>query len=61
MAADDNMMRIGKRCYVSNLAWRTSWQGGFRCKIELRASWLTSSLYLIELWASIGGQHHSNY
>lgn len=26
MAADDNMMRIGKRCYVSNLAWRTSWQ-----------------------------------
>lgn len=24
--ADDNMMRIGKRCYVSNLAWRTSWQ-----------------------------------
>lgn len=20
------MMRIGKRCYVSNLAWRTSWQ-----------------------------------
>jgi hypothetical protein len=24
--ADDGMMRIGKRCYVSNLAWRTSWQ-----------------------------------
>jgi RNA recognition motif-containing protein len=23
---DDGMMRIGKRCYVSNLAWRTSWQ-----------------------------------
>lgn len=22
---DDGMMRIGKRCYVSNLAWRTSW------------------------------------
>jgi RNA recognition motif-containing protein len=25
-AADDGMMRIGKRCYVSNLAWKTSWQ-----------------------------------
>jgi RNA recognition motif-containing protein len=24
--AEDNLMRIGKRCYVSNLAWRTSWQ-----------------------------------
>ncbi|KAF6255147.1 G-strand telomere binding protein 1 [Scenedesmus sp. NREL 46B-D3] len=23
---DDGMMRIGKRCYVSNLAWKTSWQ-----------------------------------
>eukprot|EP01024_Parvocaulis_polyphysoides_P041498 TRINITY_DN38049_c0_g1_i2.p1 TRINITY_DN38049_c0_g1~~TRINITY_DN38049_c0_g1_i2.p1 ORF type:complete len:225 (-),score=51.18 TRINITY_DN38049_c0_g1_i2:761-1387(-) len=23
---DENMMRIGKRCYVGNLAWRTSWQ-----------------------------------
>jgi RNA recognition motif-containing protein len=26
MSQDDGMMRIGKRCYVSNLAWRTSWQ-----------------------------------
>lgn len=26
MASEDNLMRIGKRCYVSNLAWRTSWQ-----------------------------------
>lgn len=25
-APDDGLMRIGKRCYVSNLAWRTSWQ-----------------------------------
>eukprot|EP01024_Parvocaulis_polyphysoides_P035245 TRINITY_DN311_c1_g3_i1.p3 TRINITY_DN311_c1_g3~~TRINITY_DN311_c1_g3_i1.p3 ORF type:complete len:119 (-),score=20.46 TRINITY_DN311_c1_g3_i1:97-453(-) len=23
---EDNMMRIGRRCYVGNLAWRTSWQ-----------------------------------
>jgi RNA recognition motif-containing protein len=23
---DDGVMRIGKRCYVSNLAWKTSWQ-----------------------------------
>jgi RNA recognition motif-containing protein len=30
MAEDGNgqegVMRIGKRCYVSNLAWKTSWQ-----------------------------------
>lgn len=23
---DENVMRIGKRCYVGNLAWKTSWQ-----------------------------------
>lgn len=23
---EDNVMRIGKRCYVGNLAWKTSWQ-----------------------------------
>lgn len=23
---EQGVMRIGKRCYVSNLAWRTSWQ-----------------------------------
>jgi hypothetical protein len=24
--AEEGVVRIGKRCYVSNLAWRTSWQ-----------------------------------
>ena len=23
---DEQVMRIGKRCYVGNLAWKTSWQ-----------------------------------
>lgn len=23
---DSSVMRIGKRCYVGNLAWKTSWQ-----------------------------------
>lgn len=26
MAAADETVRIGKRCYVGNLAWKTSWQ-----------------------------------
>lgn len=25
-APEDSLMRIGKRCYVGNLAWKTSWQ-----------------------------------
>lgn len=24
--AEEDTMRIGKRCFVGNLAWRTSWQ-----------------------------------
>ncbi|CAG9464066.1 unnamed protein product [Pedinophyceae sp. YPF-701] len=24
--SEENVMRIGRRCYVSNLAWKTSWQ-----------------------------------
>ena len=23
---DEDVMRVGRRCFVSNLAWRTSWQ-----------------------------------
>ena len=25
-AEEQHLMRIGKRCYVGNLAWKTSWQ-----------------------------------
>lgn len=25
-AADEEVMHVGRRVYVSNLAWRTSWQ-----------------------------------
>ena len=28
---EGGVMRIGKRCYVSNLAWKTSWQVCSRC------------------------------
>lgn len=26
MRADEEVMHVGRRVYVSNLAWRTSWQ-----------------------------------
>lgn len=24
--AEEDVMRVGRRCFISNLAWRTSWQ-----------------------------------
>lgn len=42
MSDDEDKLIIGKRCYVGNLAWRTSWQvrrinGGCR---NLRDGWI---------------------